>query len=247
MLGSGDHEANTAVESLIDWWEMAGVTSIVSETPVNWLQPVPPPTAPRIDTALVLLPPVLPASLETFHEWLATDMALPELAWPQLTGQAKRVLPVGSPAPSLMVICDMPDIADMEGGALLSGDVGRLFDAMMCAIGQKREHLYITSLALMRPTGGIIGESDGVQLANRMRHHISLVGPRRVLILGDKTSRALLPTVDEENVFSLRPLNHEGGTVDAIATSHPRFLLKQPSAKRGCWRQLQLLIEAQPA
>lgn len=247
MLGSGDHEANIAVESLIDWWEMAGVTSAVSETPVNWLQPAPPPTASSIDPAVAVSPPLLPDNLNAFHEWLATDMSLPELAWPQLSGQAKRVLPVGSPAPGLMVICDMPDIADMEGGALLSGDAGRLFDAMMRAIGQKREHLYIASLALARPAGGIIGENDSAQLANRMRHHISLVGPRRILLLGDKTSRALLPTVDEENIFSLRPLNHEGGTIDAIATSHPRFLLKQPSAKRGCWRQLQLLIEAQPA
>lgn len=144
-----------------------------------------------------------------------------------------------------MVISDIPDIEDMAAGTLLTGDIGRLFDAVMAAIGLDRTKIYLSSLAIARPTGGLISEGDAVRLTSRMRRHIALVAPSRVLLLGDKASRALLQTVDGGNGIGLRPLNHEGGTLDAIAISHPRFLLKQPSAKMGSWRQLQFLIEAE--
>ncbi|MGK2911208.1 MAG: uracil-DNA glycosylase family protein [Sphingobium sp.] len=164
-----------------------------------------------------------------------------------MSGQSRRILPSGSTAPSLMVISDIPDTGDMESGTLLSGDIGRLFDAMMNAIGLDRSKIYLSSLAIARPTGGFINEDEARQLTLRICHQIALVAPTRVLLLGDKTSRALLPTVDGGNIVGLRPLNHEGGTLDAIAISHPRFLLKQPLAKMGSWRQLQLLIGAEPS
>lgn len=246
----GELESEAAVDSLIDWWDLAGVTHAVSEEPVNWLQP-----AHRLKAAanaplqhlIDASPPTWPDTLDAFHNWLANDQSLLEMSWPQLSGRYQRVIPVSRIAPALMVIADMPDPDDLESGQLLSGDAGRLFDAMMAAIGLQGTDIYLSSLAVLRPTGGIFSDSDAAQLANRMRHHIALVGPRRVLLLGDKTNRALLPTVDGGNVIGLRPLNHDGGSVDSIATLHPRLLLKQPAAKMGCWRQLQHLIEAQPA
>lgn len=244
---SGEYEANVAVESLIDWWALAGVTSAVSESPVNWLQP-----SPRIDAiatsdAVASVETHWPDTLDGFHNYLAGDAGLPEMAWPQFSGENKRILPVGPTVPALMIICDMPDADDMMAGHLLSGDSGRLLDAMMAAIGLDRSGIYLSSLAIARPAGGMVTDVDSARLAQRMRHHISLVGPRRILLLGEKASRALLPTVDGMNPTGLRPVNHDGGTIDAIATSHPRLLLKHPAAKMGCWRQLQLLIEAQPA
>jgi uracil-DNA glycosylase len=247
----GEFNATSSVESLIDWWETAGVVGAVSEEPVNWLQPRTAPSSSAVDAAAspltASIEPVWPESLAAFQDWLACDDSLPELAWPQLSGQSKRVLPAGPTAPLLMVVCDMPDIEDVETGTLLGGSAGLLFDAMLNAIGLARAEVYTSSLALTRPAGGIVNDNDLAQLANRMRHHIALVGPKKLLLLGDKVSRALIPTVDVKNVNGLRLVNHDRGTLDAVATMHPRVLLKQPVAKMGCWRQLQLLIEAQPA
>ncbi|MDX3908501.1 MAG: uracil-DNA glycosylase family protein [Sphingobium sp.] len=247
----GEFNATSSVDSLIDWWETAGVVGAVSEEPVNWLQPRSAPSSPPVDATALPSPAaaehVWPESLEAFQDWLAQDDSLPELAWPQLSGQSKRVLPTGPTAPFLMVVCDMPDLEDVGTGSLLGESAGRLFDAMLNAIGLARAEVYMSSLALTRPAGGIVNDADLAQLAKRMRHHISLVGPRKLLLLGDKVSRALIPTVDAKNVSGLRLVNHEGGTLETIATMHPRVLLKQPAAKMACWRQLQLLIEAQPA
>lgn len=247
---AGESQMDAAVDALIDWWDMAGVTQAVSEVPVNWLQPARPAAAAAsapIDRASELSAIAWPDTLGAFESWLANDESLLEMSWPQLSSRTQRAVPTGAVAPTLMVISDMPDPDDLEAGTLLNGEAGKLFDAMMAAIGLKKSDIYISSLAVLRPTGGMFSDSDAAQLANRMRHHVALVGPARVLLLGDKAKHALLPTVDAGNSIGLRPLNHEGGSVDSIATLHPRLLLKQPAAKMGCWRQLQLLIEALPA
>ena len=242
----GELEVQSATESLIDWWAMAGVTNAVAEEPVNWLQPARPPASPVAQIAeLEAAAPAWPQSLDAFHDWLAADGGLPELAWPQMSGRSRRILPVGQRVPSLMVVCDMPDPEDMETGTLLSGEAGKLFDAMLAVIGSQRSDVYLSSLAVARPAGGIISENDAAQLANRMRHHMALVAPRQVLVMGDKASRALLPTVDAGNIIGLRPLNHQGGILNSVAIMHPRVLLKQPTAKMQVWRQLQLLKKAQ--
>ncbi|AUW58536.1 uracil-DNA glycosylase [Sphingobium sp. SCG-1] len=246
---AGESQIEVSVDTLIDWWDLAGVTQAVSEIPVNWLQP-PRPAAISdmpVERAVQLPTASWPDTLEAFQGWLATDMGLLEMSWPQLSSRTRRAVPTGEAAPTLMVISDMPDPEDNEAGTLLNGEAGRLFDAMMAAVGLKRSDIYLSSLAVLRPAGGIFSDSDAAQLADRMRHHIALVGPRRLLLLGDKTKHALLQTVDAGNAIGLRPLNHKGGSVDSIATLHPRLLLKQPAAKMGCWRQLQLLIEALPA
>lgn len=229
------------------WWALAGVDSAVSETPVNWLRPVLSPTATaralnRPAPADDIPPDTLPNRLDAFHAWLADSPVLQEAAW-----AGPRILPSGPAAVPLMVVCDMPDIADGERGALLSGDAGELFDAMLAAIGLARENIYLSSLALTRPPGGILSDTDEAILAARMRHHIKLAGPRRLLLLGERTNRALMTAGATQRISGLRSVNHGGGTVEAIAIRHPRFLLKQPTAKADSWRALQYLIEDEPS
>ena len=256
MAATGVNTAQAAAESLIDWWAIAGVTHATRESPVNWLaissamQPSsrhlgsPDIASLALASAQGALPEALPDTLDAFQEWLARDATIPEAGWPQLGAHAQRILPDGQAAPALMVIADFPDADDLASGQLLSGEAGRLFDAMLAAIGQSRDSIYLAALAVARPAGGILSESDSARLAQRMRHHIALVGPQHVMLMGDKTSRALLPTGDSGNVIGLRPLNLKESSVDAIGIAHPRFLLKQPSAKAQCWRTMQILLEA---
>lgn len=148
----GEFQAADAVESLIDWWELAGVSGAVSEIPTCWLDQ----SKPAAATALPVTAPAeapMPASVESFHHWLATGDDLTELSWPQLSADAQRVLPAGPDTPSLMVICDMPDAEDTEQGMVLTGEAGRLFDGMLRAIGLSREGVYLASLAIARPAG----------------------------------------------------------------------------------------------
>lgn len=138
-----------------------------------------------------------------------------------------------------MVVTDMPDPADLNAGSLLAERSGQLFEAMLRAIGLKRADVHLASLFLSRPPGGMVEAADLTAAANRMRTHVMLAAPKRLLLLGDRTIRALMPAAEESSGI----FNHDGGNLPLFATFHPRLLLGQPAAKAECWRVLQSLIE----
>jgi DNA polymerase len=142
-----------------------------------------------------------------------------------------------------MVITDMPDPADMEAGSLLADRAGRLFDAMLAAIGLSRDNICLASLFSSRPPGGMVEAADLSIAADRMRTLVSLATPDRLLIMGDRTIRTFLPVQDKAGMDNLHFFNHDGGIVPALATFHPRLLLGQPAAKVESWRTLQRLVE----
>lgn len=239
MRGILQDEA-AAADAYMAWWMLAGVDCAVGESPVNWLRPVPVADAKGVIRASVAPVTVQekPQSLDSFLNWLATDPTQPERRWP-----GAPILPTGGEAAALMVVTDLPDPADMAMGQLLADRAGALFDAMLRAIGLDRSAIHLASLFTARPPGGMVEAADLSAVADRMRAHVALARPRRLLLLGDRTIRALLPTDAAATRDGLRDFNHEGGIVPAVATFHPRLLLTQPAAKAECWRTLQSLIE----
>jgi len=219
------------------WWNLAGVDCAVGEEPVDWLRPVQAPARTQISVPGDSPAQTKPHSFETFLTWLAQDATQPERRWP-----GAMILPEGPIHAPLMVVTDMPDPADIGAGALLSDRAGKLFDAMVRAIGLKRADIHLASLFLSRPPGAMVEASDLTAAAARMRTHVMLAAPRRLLLLGDRTIRTLLPAADSGS----RIFNHGGGTLPVFATFHPRLLLGQPAAKAECWRILQGLIEEMP-
>lgn len=242
MRGLLQDDAAVSADAYLAWWQLAGVDGAVTEAPVNWLRPAPahPVTAPD---AMSVAPAIdKPRTLESFLAWLADDAAQPERRW-----AGTQIAPVGKAQAALMVVTDLPDPADLSEGRLLADRAGLLFDAMLRAIGLDRDAIHLASLFTARPPGGMVEASDLATAADRMRTHVALAQPRRLLLLGDRTIRALLPTSDgphaQAAASGLRDFNHDGGNVPAIATFHPRLLLTQPAAKAECWRTLQSLIE----
>ena len=71
------------------------------------------------------------------------------------------------------------------------------------------------------------------------RQHIRLAQPKRLLLLGDGPSQALLG----KRVIQARGHVHKVEGVRAVATFHPRQLIKRPSDKSLAWRDLLLLME----
>ncbi|WP_255325614.1 MULTISPECIES: uracil-DNA glycosylase family protein [Sphingobium] len=226
-----------AANAYMGWWNLAGVDCAVGEEPVDWLRPVQAPAPPAISVPDDSPAQAKPASYEAFLTWLAENAAQPERRWP-----GAMILPQGPTNASLMVITDVPDPADVGAGALLSDRAGQLFDAMLRAIGLKRADIHLASLFLSRPPGAMVEASDLTAAAARMRTHVMLAAPRRLLLLGDRTIRTLLPAEETGSPI----FNHDGGTLPVFATFHPRLLLGQPAAKAECWRVLQGLIEEMP-
>lgn len=231
------------IGNLLGWWQLAGVDALVSDETPGWLaaperesvREAAAPPARKITPEAARQPADMPSALPEFLHWLGASPDTPEAAW----GGARIVPDIGQ-SRRIMVISDMPDAEDMRTGALFAGAPGRLFDAMMAAIGLDRDSLYLCSLATARPPGGLFDPADTRRLADIMRQHIALAGPAHVLLLGDKTSRALLAADAAPGTERLHLLNHDGGSLKAVATFHPRFLLRHPAAKAECWKDLQM-------
>ena len=240
MRGHYQEHAAVAADAYLAWWRLAGVECAVAEAPADWLRAataLPAPVAGAADSPP--LPPIeKPQTLESFHAWIAGDSGQPERRWP-----GAALMPEGPAGAPLMVITDMPDPADMAAGSLIADQAGRLLDAMLRAIGLRRDEVYVASLFFSRPPGGMVEAADLTAAAERARLHIALARPRRLLLLGDRTNRALLADNAPVAVNGLRDFNLDGGIVPAIATFHPRLLLTQPMAKAECWHILQSLIE----
>ena len=230
---------NQAAASALEWWCDAGVDTVVGEEPRDWLARIAPAAAATTEPAVAAID-ALPGTLAAFASWRVGPDA-PEAGW-----HGKALAAQGDPAADILILIDMPEREDAETGVLMSGAAGRLFDRMLAAIGRTRDTVYLVPLCATRPAAGRIApEIDGA-LSELAAHHIALAAPKRVLILGNAPSRALLGTDFLRARGGLRALNLKVGTMvtelQAVASFHPRFLLEKPMAKAEAWKDLQMLI-----
>lgn len=235
------------IVSALDWWVDAGVDVLVEDEPRVWLAANDVAALP-IKVALSIpakaAPIAMPDDLPAFVDWLMQTEALSE-AGPA----ANRVRPAGNPAADIMVIIDMPDVGDTTLGSLISDDAGEMFDKMIAAtiqidgVERSRETIYLASLLPGRTPGGSIDEATLAEALPILRHHIALVRPKKLWLMGQAVSRTLLGADAAPSQTHLQNFNHDGRNMISIVTHPPRFLLQQPKWKKGAWDNIQTLIK----
>lgn len=237
MERATDEAPGAAAASLLQWWTEAGVDMLVGEEPRDWLKPreAALPAQPSSRSAEV---DPLPGQLDLFHEHLRTSDRV-SFAAPG----TPRICPSGDPASGLMILSDMPSVEDCSAGALFSGEVGRLFDRMLAAIGRDRQSIYLAALSCIRsPTGRLTGEPAS-QCAVLARHHVGLAAPKVLLLLGDECSKALLGLPALRARGRWHEVATHSGPVKTMVTYRPSYLLDQPAAKAQAWVDLQMLAK----
>ncbi|MDP1026214.1 uracil-DNA glycosylase family protein [Sphingomonas sp. KR1UV-12] len=220
--------------STLDWWRDAGVDVLVEDAVRDWLALAP-----------AALPPVpaaapaeqaLPETLAAFAAWRAGADA-PEAGWSGVSVAAS-----GPADARVMVLVDCPEREDGDAGALLSGPGGRLLDRMLAAIGLSRETVHLAAICARRPAAGRMPRDVEARLGEIARHHVALVAPERLLLLGDATSRAVLSADRQAVRGSLQPFHHKKGTTGVMASLHPCLLIERPALKAESWRDLRMLV-----
>jgi DNA polymerase len=236
MERGNDPMSRAEAASALQWWADAGVNILVDEAPRDWLRPKA--KAPAAPIPAEAPADALPDQLELFRGYLRDHDALP-FASPN----ARRVCPAGDPASGLMILTDMPAAEDCSTGTLLSGDVGRLFDRMLAAIGRDRNSIYLASLSCLRSPDGRFTGDTATQCVTLARHHVGLAGPRVLLLFGDACSKALLGLGMAQARGRWHEVATHAGPVKTIVTLPPSYLLAQPSAKAHAWADLQMLMD----
>lgn len=236
--------------SVLDWWSLAGVDCDFGDDPANLLvMPTAPLMPPETDEIVRERPvakpltvaqsptsgrPALPNTLEELRAWLATSPDVPGAGPPN-----HRVGPSGPAQAALFVLTAAPDAGDLVEGHVLGGAPGALFDRMLAAINLNRKEVVIASMAVSPLAGTRLDPNDIAALADIARHHIALVQPKIVLVLGDKASRAILSTDVASARGKLLKIKVKGAIVASVATFHPRTLDRNKGFKRAAWETLQ--------
>jgi DNA polymerase len=216
------------------WWLEAGVDAAIQEQPRNWLKPAPKPVveARPIEPANLIRPGH--ETLAELQEWLATSAQLP-LA----SATAKRILPHGPESAAVMVLSDAPTLEDYASGRPIGGDAWVLTQRMLAAIGIAPDQGYCASLSPIHAPGARLAGRSLDDYAEIARGHVRLAKPKRLLLLGDGPSQALLG----KRLVEARGHIHKVEGVRTVATFHPRQLIKRPLDKRLAWQDLLLLME----
>lgn len=236
---TGDFSPAEAASALA-WWTEAGVDTIVSEAPRNWLNPQTAAPVPAAAPEAAPAPAGMPNELEAFQAWFLAGDAFPAAP------SAARLGPTGEPSAGLAILIDMPSVEDLAAGTLLSGETGRLFDRMLAAIGRDRSSIYLSPLSPVRIPAGALDPANAAAAAEIARHHLGLVAPKAALLFGDGCARALLGGGVAETRGKWHEIRTPRGNVRVLATISPELLLRNPAWKALAWADLQLLMEALP-
>jgi DNA polymerase len=224
------------VRSALAWWLECGVDTVIQEDARDWLKaPEPRKEAPAAAEA----PPanIVRPSHETLSElqdWLATSANLPFAS-----ATSKRILPVGPAEAAIMLLTDAPTLEDHAAGQPIGGDSWILAQRMLAAIGIKADDAYCASLSCFNAPGVRMNPKEREECAEIARRHIALAKPKRLLLLGDGPAQALLG----KPIAQARGHLHKVEGIPAVATFHPRHLIKRPLDKSLAWKDLLLLME----
>lgn len=147
----------------------------------------------------------------------------------------------------VMLIGEAPGRDEDLQGLPFVGPSGMLLDRMLAAIGlSRKESAYITNVIFWRPPGNRPPTPEEAAIcAPFLVRHIALKQPRVLLLLGGTPVRHVLNW--EDGITRVRGrwgvYRKDGLEIPTLPTFHPAYLLRQPSAKKLAWQDLQSLRE----
>jgi uracil-DNA glycosylase family 4 len=154
----------------------------------------------------------------------------------------------GNPQARIMLVGEAPGGDEDRQGVPFVGRAGQLLDRMLKAIGLTRNDVYIANVVPWRPPGNRTPTPQETAVCLPfMRRQIELVSPEILVCLGAASMQTLLGVKDgitraRGKWMTYAPDAGEG--IRAMATLHPAYLLRTPSAKRFVWRDLREIRKA---
>lgn len=241
--------AREEIAAAIEWWRDAGVDNLYHDDATAWLAQGEP--APAAAPTPAVEPPVAPGprlAQRPVEEIARPPFGGPEQGWPdrldrfapwwlaepalEIGGTGPRIAPRGLAEPPLMVVVAHPEEEDRD--TLLSGEQGRLLLGFLRAAGLEAERVYLASL-LPRFTAAPDWVAAAMAGAGKvLAHHIGLVSPQRLLILGGNILPLLGNDTAQEGKTS-RHFNHKGRSFPFVEGQGPARLLRSAAARRALW------------
>ena len=144
----------------------------------------------------------------------------------------------GAPDADLMFVGEAPGRDEDLQGIPFVGKAGQLLTRIIQAIGLQRDQVYIANILKCRPPRNRDPEPDEVEQCEKfLFSQIESVQPKIIVALGRYAAQTLLRSTTP--ISRLRGEFRDFRGTLLLPTFHPSYLLRNPSAKREVWEDMQ--------
>ncbi len=155
--------------------------------------------------------------------------------------RTQTVFGVGNPQARLCFLGEAPGADEDRQGEPFVGRAGKLLTRIIEACQMTREEVYILNVLKCRPPGNrapLPLEADNCR--SFLDRQLEIIRPEFLVCLGASAAQTLLQTT--EPIGRLRGRFYRYRGIRVLATYHPAYLLRTPSAKRPVWEDMKLLM-----
>ena len=160
---------------------------------------------------------------------------------------ASTIIGEGKIDADIMFIGEAPGADEDKLGRPFVGKCGKLLDIMLTSINISRDNCYITNILPWRPPGNRTPTDEELSICLPfIRKQIELINPKIIVLLGGVALKSLMETNDPISRSRGKWLEYDtgkGSKINAIATYHPSFLLRNSLQKSKSWTDLLRLSD----
>lgn len=147
----------------------------------------------------------------------------------------------GDPQAKLMFIGEAPGFDEDRSGRPFVGKAGQLLDKMISAMQFSRDEVFIANIVKCRPPENRAPAPEEADCCiSYLQQQINIVRPEVIVLLGAVAVKYLLNTTTGISKMRGKWTSYEN--IPVMPTFHPAFLLRQESAKREAWQDLQQVM-----
>jgi DNA polymerase len=156
--------------------------------------------------------------------------------------RTQTVFSDGDGSSGVLFVGEAPGQTEDEQGVPFVGRAGQLLsDIIAKGMGLDRKRTYVANVLKCRPPENRDPtEVEKTLCTAWLDRQIELVDPRVVVPLGRHAANHVLGT--DLSMGALRGKVHTRGTRSVVPTFHPAYLLRSPSEKKECWKDIQLAM-----
>jgi uracil-DNA glycosylase len=147
----------------------------------------------------------------------------------------------GNPKAELVFVGEGPGHDEDMQGLPFVGRAGKLLTQMIEAMGLQRKEVYICNVVKCRPPENRLPDKDEIaECSPFLLRQLDTVSPKVIVCLGACAAQTLLETNRGISHFRGQWLDFRGKKL--MATYHPAYLLRNPSAKSEVWNDLKKVM-----
>ncbi|HEY6564279.1 MAG TPA: uracil-DNA glycosylase [Pirellulaceae bacterium] len=157
--------------------------------------------------------------------------------------RTQTVFGSGSVQPRLCFLGEAPGADEDRQGVPFVGRSGQLLTDIIKACTLRREDVYILNVLKCRPPNNRTPEpAETANCRGYFERQLQILRPEFICCLGLVAAQALLET--KVSLGRMRGRFHDWRNSQVVVTYHPSYLLRQPSAKKDTWDDMQMLMRA---